>query len=102
MTQTLDDESAVQADSGIRARPASSPGSDQKFDVAAFVKGDLPKKLLIMLVSSLGHCAYMPASNACQSEPYSLDVVTIMQCYTAWTYLPSCDVTQQLLWHATH
>jgi len=40
----------VQADSGIRARPSSQPGADQKFDFGAFLKGDLPKKLLIMLV----------------------------------------------------
>ncbi len=42
--------SVVQADSGIRARPSSQPGADQKFDFGAFLKGDLPKKLLIMLV----------------------------------------------------
>ncbi len=42
----------LQADSGIRARPSSQPEGDQKFDFGAFIKGDLPKKLLIMLVGA--------------------------------------------------
>lgn len=42
----------LQADSGIRARPTSQQ-DDQKFDFGAFVKGDLPKKLGIMLVRQL-------------------------------------------------
>ncbi len=46
----LTPHSLLQADSGIRARPTSQPGADQKFDIGAFLKGDLPKKLLIMLV----------------------------------------------------
>ena len=41
---------AVQADSGIRASPPSQ--DNQKFDFGAFLKGDLPKKLLIMLVDT--------------------------------------------------
>lgn len=41
----------LQADSGIRATPPSQ--GNQKFDFGAFLKGDLPKKLLIMLVGTL-------------------------------------------------
>ena len=41
---------AMQADSGIRASPPSQ--GNQKFDFGAFLKGDLPKKLLIMLVGT--------------------------------------------------
>ncbi len=49
----LTPHSVLQADSGIRARPSSQPGADQKFDFGTFLKGDLPKKLLIMLVGKI-------------------------------------------------
>lgn len=41
----------IQADSGIRSRSSAQTGSDQKFNFGEFIKGDLPKKLAIMLVS---------------------------------------------------
>ena len=43
----------LQADSGIRSRSQSQTGADQKFNFGEFIKGDLPKKLAIMLVSRL-------------------------------------------------
>ena len=48
----------LQADSGIRASPPSQ--GNQKFDFGAFLKGDLPKKLLIMLVGTEGCFCMLP------------------------------------------
>ncbi|KAL0049767.1 hypothetical protein WJX82_009617 [Trebouxia sp. C0006] len=60
------------ADSGIRARPTSQPGADQKFDFGAFLKGDLPKKLLIMLalvaLSRLGVYIRVPGVDVAKFE----------------------------------
>ncbi|DBA86616.1 hypothetical protein WJX77_001473 [Trebouxia sp. C0004] len=60
------------ADSGIRARPSSQPGADQKFDFGAFLKGDLPKKLLIMLalvaLSRLGVYIRVPGVDVAKFE----------------------------------
>lgn len=59
------------ADSGIRARP-SSQQDDQKFDFGAFVKGDLPKKLGIMLAlvafSRLGVYIRLPGVDVAKFE----------------------------------
>ena len=48
----------MQADSGIRSRASSQTGANQKFDFGEFIKGDLPKKLGIMLVSKINSCMH--------------------------------------------
>ena len=47
---SVTDSTWMQADSGIRATPPSQ--GNQKFDFGAFFNGELPKKLLIMLVGA--------------------------------------------------
>lgn len=58
------------ADSGIRATPPSQ--GNQKFDFGAFLKGDLPKKLLIMLglvaLSRLGVYIRVPGVDVAKFE----------------------------------
>ena len=54
----------LQADSGLRSTTPSQ--GNQKFDFGAFLKGELPKKLLIMLVGTHQSCLHL---NLCRDWP---------------------------------
>lgn len=63
----------LQADSGIRSRSSAQTGSDQKFNFGDFLKGDLPKKLAIMLVRK-ANCKLMLYWRPKQVQPLQLGI----------------------------